>query len=165
MGRHDPGLGSRSAFRVDWVLVNELALGPAPRSPDHLDQLQAEGVKAICSLCSEVEAPMPAGQSERFRCERLVLPDHRSGRLPDHDDLLAALGSLKRLRQAGPVYVHCVAAIERSPLLCLAWLVSCHGQTPQRALDYLMQMHPGTNPLPGQLRLLERLTQQGEPQD
>jgi protein-tyrosine phosphatase len=56
------------------------------------------------------------------------------------------------------VYVHCVAAMERSPLVCLAWLVTRHGQTPERALDYLMQVHPGTNPLPGQLALLGRLT-------
>jgi protein-tyrosine phosphatase len=55
------------------------------------------------------------------------------------------------------VFVHCVAAMERSPLVCLAWLVSRHGQSPQAALDYLMQVHPGTNPLPGQLRLLDRL--------
>ena len=47
--------------------------------------------------------------------------------------------------------------MERSPLVCLAWLVRRQGLTPQRALDYLMQVHPGTNPLPGQLALLARL--------
>ena len=64
---------------------------------------------------------------------------------------------LAGLRQQGPVYVHCVAAMERSPLVCLAWLVSRHGQTPERALDYVMEVHPGTNPLPGQLALLGQL--------
>jgi hypothetical protein len=39
----------------------------------------------------------------------------------------------------------------------MAWLVRTHGQSPQRALDYLMQVHPGTNPLPGQWRLLQSL--------
>ena len=72
-------------------------------------------------------------------------------------ELEAALAVLSQLRQQGPVFVHCVAAMERSPLVCLAWLVSRHGQTPERALDYLMQVHPGTSPLAGQLALLGRL--------
>ena len=47
--------------------------------------------------------------------------------------------------------------MERSPLVCLAWLVQEHRMTPERALDYMMQQHPGTNPLPGQLALLHEL--------
>jgi protein-tyrosine phosphatase len=95
---------------------------------------------------------------ERFVHQRCVLPDHRTGRLPQLYELKAALDALAALHQQGPVYVHCVAAMERSPLVCLAWLVSRHGQPPERALDYLMQVHPGTNPLPGQLALLGLLT-------
>ncbi|MEB3353862.1 MAG: dual specificity protein phosphatase [Cyanobacteriota bacterium] len=143
---------------MTWVLVDELALGPAPRAERHLDRLELEGVRAILSLCGEDEAPMPAGQRERFRCERVVLPDHRTGRLPEPPELTAALDQLAALQAVGPVFVHCVAAMERSPLVCLGWLVSRHGQTPQRALDYLMQLHQGTNPLPGQLALLDLLT-------
>ena len=86
-----------------------------------------------------------------------MLPDHRAARLPDPPELAAALEALADLRRHGPVFVHCVAAMERSPLVCLAWLVNRHGQSPQAALDYLMQVHPGTNPLPGQLKLLDQL--------
>ena len=67
-----------SRFRVDWVLVQELAVGPAPRADRHLDRLSAEGIASILSLCSEQEAPPPAGLSTRFVTKRLVLPDHRS---------------------------------------------------------------------------------------
>ncbi len=147
----------QSRFRVDWVLVNELAIGPAPRAERHLERLQAEGVRGVLSLCSEAEAPPPPALAERFQCRRLVLPDHRAGRLPELQELKRALEELAVLRLAGPVFVHCVAAMERSPLVCLAWLVSQHRQSPQRALDYLMQVHPGTNPLPGQLALLQGL--------
>ncbi len=147
----------QSRFRVNWVLVDELAIGPAPRAERHLDRLEAEGVRAILSLCGADEAPMPERQQQRFRCERVVLPDHRAGRLPEAAELTAALERLAALRESGPVFVHCVAAMERSPLVCLGWMVSRHGQTPQRALDYLMQVHPGTNPLPGQLALLSAL--------
>lgn len=151
---------SGSRFRPSWVLVEALAVGPAPRAERHLDTLAHEGIQAILSLCSEAEAPRPTGTEQRFPCSRFVLPDHRAGRLPTLPELAAALDQLADLRRHGPVYVHCVAAMERSPLVCLAWLVSRQGLTPQRALDYLMQIHPGTNPLPGQLALLHGLRQQ-----
>ena len=35
--------------------------------------------------------------------------------------------------------------------------VQQHHLNPARALDYLMQVHPGTNPLPEQLALLQEL--------
>jgi hypothetical protein len=148
---------TRSRFRIDWVLVHELAIGPAPRAERHLERLADQGMRAVLSLCSPEEAPPPEGLEQRFACGRLVLPDHRAQRLPKLQELGEALALLEQLRAEGPVFVHCVAAMERSPLVCLAWLVSRHGQSPQAALDYLMQVHPGTNPLPGQLRLLDQL--------
>ena len=144
-------------FRVDWVLVDQLAIGPAPRAERHLDCLQEKGIRCVLSLCAPEEAAPPAGLSERFRSSNYVLPDHRAGRLPTLDELEIALEHLAELQQHGPVFVHCVAAMERSPLVCLAWLVQKHRMTPERALDYLMQQHPGTNPLPGQLALLYKL--------
>ena len=145
-------------FRIDWVLVDELAIGPAPRASRHLDRLTNSGIKAVLSLCEHDEAPPPQDLSTLFAHERLVLPDHRSGRLPQVSELQEALQLLQRLHQKhGAVYTHCVAGMERSPLVCLAWLVQQHHLNPARALDYLMQVHPGTNPLPEQLALLEEL--------
>ena len=145
-------------FRIDWVLVGELAIGPAPRAPRHLERLADAGIQAVFSLCGQEEAPPPTDLGRRFAHQRLVLPDHRSGRLPQVSELQTALQQLLSLHQRhGAVYVHCVAAIERSPLVCLAWLVQQHHLTPGQALDYLMQVHPGTNPLPGQLALLQEL--------
>ena len=144
-------------FRIDWVLVDQLAIGPAPLFERHLHLLYKSGIRCILSLCAPDEAKLPAGFGEGFRTSRYVLPDHRAGRLPTLDELHTALGHLAELQPYGPVFVHCVAAMERSPLVCLAWLVQQHRMTPERALDYLMQQHPGTNPLPGQLALLHKL--------
>ena len=145
-------------FRIDRVLVDELAIGPAPRAPRHLDRLSEAGIQAVFSLCGQDEAPPPPDLATRFAHQRLVLPDHRSGRLPRGSELEAALQLLLNLHQQhGAVFVHCVAAMERSPLVCLGWLIKQHHLTPARALDYLMQVHPGTNPLPGQLALLHEL--------
>ena len=145
-------------FRIDWVLVNQLDVGPAPRTQQHLQKLADAGVGSVLSLCSHEEAQPPEGLNTRFACERLVLPDHRSGRPPRLDELHKALGRLQQLHQAhGPVFVHCVAAMERSPLVCMGWLVQQHKLSPTEALDYIMQVHPGTNPLPAQLALLKEL--------
>ena len=144
-------------FFVSWVLVDQLALGPAPRSVEHLDQLEAAGITAVLSLCSEQEVTTPAELAVRFRCERQVLPDHRSERPLELPELRLALASLEALQGNGPVFVHCVAAMERSPLVCMAWLMQHQGLSRQRALEYLMQVHRPTNPLPQQLALLEEL--------
>ena len=146
-------------FKIDWVLVDELAIGPAPRAERHLDRLREAGIRCIFSLCSPEEAKPPAGLNDGFLTRRFVLPDHRSDRLPTLDELKTALEQLAELQKHGPIFVHCVAAMERSPLVCLAWLVRHHRMSPERALDYLMQQHPGTNPLPGQLKLLKGLQQ------
>ena len=147
-------------FRVNWVLVDQLAIGSAPRAERHLDRLREAGISCVLSLCSPNEATPPAGLGDGFRTSRYVLPDHRAGRLPTLAELEKAVGHLAELQQHGPVFVHCVAAMERSPLVCLAWLVLQHRMSPERALDYLMQQHPGTDPLPGQLALLNQLRSQ-----
>lgn len=144
-------------FQVDWVLVDELAIGPAPRKQRHLDRLHELGIKGVLSLCAFTEAEPPERFGQSFQTRRIVLPDHRTGRMPATEELETALQNLRELLNHGPVFVHCVAAMERSPLVCLAWLVKEHRMNPDRALDYLMQQHPGTNPLPGQLKLLRSL--------
>ena len=142
-------------FKIDWVLVDELAIGPAPLANRHVFLLQDAGIKAILSLCEKDEVQSPSSMQELFPFHRYVLPDHRSGRLPKPSELKEALSLLAELYEKhGSVYVHCVAAMERSPLVCMAWLVQRHRLRPEQALDYLMQVHPGTNPLPGQLALL-----------
>ena len=141
-------------YRFSWVLVDELAVGPAPRKNRHLVQLEHAGIKSILSLCKKEEAEIPDLINVKFKTLRVVLPDHKAGRIPNPAEFVEALKALYILKKNGPVFVHCVAAMERSPLLCMAWLVREHNMTPDQALDYMMQIHPGTNPLPEQLNLL-----------
>lgn len=146
-------------FRISWVLNQSLAVGSAPSSERHVERLAAQGVKAVLSLADAEEAPLPKGLEKRFAWQRLVLPDHRSARLVQPEELAEALAVLAELRSHGPVFVHCLAAMERSPLVCLAWLMQERRLSRDQALDYLMQVHPGTNPLPQQLDTLERWRQ------
>lgn len=150
---------SSQRFRIDWVLTNELAIGPAPRAERHLQRLKTAGIDAVLSLCSVEEAQPPQGLTEHFQCQRIVLPDHRSPEVITLHQLNSSLLALEELRQHGPVFVHCEAAVERSPLICMGWLIKTHHLSPTESIDYLMQIHQGTNPLPAQLTLLHQVNQ------
>ena len=149
----------KSSFQFDWVLTNELAVGCAPKSDRHIQRLLDEGIKGVLSLCSEEEAAPPDLLFEKMKTSRVVLPDHRFHRHPTIEEVGRALEELKALKQSGPVYVHCMAGIERSPLVCIAWLVTQKNLTPERALAYVMEVHPGTCPLPGQLNVVNEFSQ------
>lgn len=144
-------------FGVSWVLRRQLCLGPAPRQLEDLQTLKEEGVLSVLSLCGEQEwQPLPQ-MADWFEWRRFPLPDHRSGRPPELAELIAGLELLADLMVLAPVYVHCLAGMERSPLLLLAWLMQRRRLRLQQALDYLQQIHPGTSPLPEQLAVLKQL--------
>ena len=144
-------------YEIDWVLQNELAIGPAPRDKEDLNYLMNEGITSILSLCSEQEVCTPKDIEKYFNFIRFFLPDHKFNKPPTLDQLEKCLDIISRIKHKGPVFVHCVASVERSPLVCMAWLVRQHKLNPQQSLDYLMDVHKGTNPLPIQFELLGRL--------
>ncbi len=144
-------------FKVNWVLNQELAVGTAPQKQKHLKKLADEGIKSILSLCDENELKNDLNLAELFDHKRYVLPDHKTGKILSSIELNESLDILRNLIKSGPVFVHCYAAVERSPLVCMAWLIKEHHLTLQQSLDYLMQANSGTNPLPGQLRVLKEI--------
>lgn len=144
-------------FRISWVIRDQLALGPAPSHIRHVEALWSQGVKAVLSLCAVDHHVNLPDLEQGFARARVVLPDHRDGRAPQPGELLEALHELELLCTHGPVFVHCVASIERSPLLCMAWLMRHRKLTRLQALDYLVQIHPYTNPLSSQLIALDQL--------
>ena len=146
-----------SRFKLDWVLNNELAIGPAPRKHTHFEYLKQKNIKSIINLCTEDEAPIPEGVEETFNFKRYILPDHKVNKDILISEINQIISVIELFIKEGPVFVHCYAAIERSPLICMSWLIAKHQLSPQRALDYLMQVHPRTNPLPTQFKLLLEL--------
>ena len=140
---------------INWVLSNKLAVGPAPRNQEDMDFLKNNRIKWIFSLCSENEVDVEVEYEENFSCKRIVLPDHKYKEDLTIDKLNLAINTLAEIIEFGPVYIHCVAGIERSPLVCMAWLVKHYDLTPTQALEYLMDVNTGTNPLPKQFRLLK----------
>ncbi len=144
-------------IKIDWVLNDQLAIGAAPRDNNDLDVLKKYGFVWIFSLCSKEEINVEVNFEDYFSCKRVILPDHKYKEALTIDQLNLAINTLAEIIESGPVYIHCVAGIERSPLVCMAWLVKNYNLTPTQALDYLMDVHKGTNPLPAQLKLLNLL--------
>ena len=88
-----------------------------------------------------------------FDFKRLILPDHTYKRNLKILEIQKAINIIEDFDDSRPTLIHCVAAVERSPLICMSWLIVKHKLSPHQALDYMMQAHPGTNPLPNQLKL------------
>ncbi len=145
------------SIKIDWVLNDQLAIGAAPRDNNDLDVLKKYGFVWIFSLCSKEEINVEVNFEDYFSCKRVILPDHKYKEALTIDQLNLAINTLAEIIESGPVYIHCLAGIERSPLVCMAWLVKNYNLTPTQALDYLMDVHKGTNPLPAQLKLLNLL--------
>ncbi|MBO8240564.1 dual specificity protein phosphatase family protein [Prochlorococcus marinus XMU1412] len=144
-------------FFINWILNDEIAIGPAPLVDEHILMLKEKNIQGILSLCSVKEANPPINIEELFFCKRVVLPDHTYDRVMNIEELNLALSMLEDLRKKGSIFVHCKAAIERSPLVCMAWLIKKRDLTIQQSLDYLMSVNKGTCPLNDQLSLLKDL--------
>ena len=141
-----------------WVLINELSLGIYPRNLNDLTFLKDNKIKSILTLCDEDEALIPKEIEDMFFHQKIVLPDHKSREVLTINKLNETMKILKKLLEIGPLYVHCFAAMERSPLICMAWLVKKLDLTPQESLEYLQSVHKLTNPLPDQIKLLYLIT-------
>ena len=143
-----------SSFLVNWVLIDQLAIGIAPSDEDDLNILKDYNIISILSLCSQDEARPPAKMNSMFNCKRIVLPDHKSNSQLTIDQLDMTIDTLRILIKQGPVFIHCLVAIERSPIVCMHWLIKEHNLSFQDALEFMMQVHPSTSPLTSQLNLL-----------
>ncbi len=141
-------------FKFNWVLFNELAISSAPTNEENLEYIHKEGIKSIFTLCSEEEIKLPNNINQLFFHRRLILPDHSYKIKLKNDDIKKALDIMNDLIGKGSVLVHCYAGVERSPLICIAWLMQSKGLDIDDSLRYLMDVNPGTNPLPQQINLL-----------
>lgn len=144
-------------FYINWVLKDEIAIGPAPTKKDDIYKLKEKQITGILSLCSIKEVLPPENIENYFICKRIVLPDHTYDRAMNIEELKLSLIALANIRQKGPVFVHCKAAIERSPIICMAWLIKHHGLNIQQSLNYLMTVNKGSCPLKDQLSLLNKV--------
>lgn len=140
-----------------WVLTNRLAVGPMPTSPAHWQQLEEAGLRSRFSCCypaeeSAVEAP------PRWISAGVPLPDHRQQEPLDPARLVEAITTAEQvLQRSGPLYLHCRAGIERSPLVAVAITARDKRLKLLDALDWVRRCHPAALPIPEHLEILAGL--------
>ena len=71
------------------------------------------------------------------------------------NEISNVIKTIKIMENEMPIYVHCLAGKERSPLICMAWLRVIKKIDNIQALRYMMQVHPGTCPMDNHLNVLD----------
>ena len=146
---------SANDFIFNWVLINELAIGNLPKTIQSIETLKKSKISSILNLCSKKEFDYEEILYDDFNYKNYPLPDHKSSRLPRIEEFEEALNLASNMMSDGPLFVHCYASIERSPLICLGLLKQKKGLRLQEAFDYLKQIHRNCNPLPEQLKIID----------
>ncbi len=151
-----PPMADRS-LPCSWVLNGQLAIGPMPRTARHWHQLEEAGIRSRFSCCYPEEESaliVPADWSS----DRVSLPDHRQQEPLRQERLALALARAEALvNQAAPIYLHCMAGYERSPLLAVGLTARLRGIDPLAALAWVRRCHPMAMPIYEHLVMLEIL--------
>ena len=145
---------NRSA--ISWVIPGKLAVGSSPQVGDS-ERLAQARIKVIFSLCGNSEDTLPEDVSQNFHCLRLVLPDSRYKKFMKPAQIRAAVNIIEHsVQNQLPVFVHCLAGIERSPTVCIAYLCKHYNLDLWEALRWLKQVHPMAMPRESQLRVVQQ---------
>ena len=143
------------SFTFNWVLKNKLGIGISPSKKEHLELLQKYQIKNILGLCSEEEALWHENLEDIFLCKRINLPDSNQNRLPTFLEINNAYSVMRDFLKNGITFIHCFAAIERSPLLCILFIMDEFDVSLEEALDFLKKVNKTTNPRNSQLLLIQ----------
>jgi len=137
-----------------WVVSGRLAIGPMPRDPAHWQQLEQAGFRSRFSCCypEEEQCPPP----EHWLQGRVSLPDHRRQEPLQPERLQQALEAAESLVLSQPaVYLHCMAGLERSPLVAAGLIARQRSIDLLAALDVIRLCHPRAMPIYSDLDVLD----------
>ena len=142
-----------SKFIFNWVLVNKIAIGKPLKSERDVFELKKKNIKSILSLCAK--GVLVQEFYKNFNHAIYELPDHRDGICPNKNQIKMAIKIIENSIIKGPIFIHCEAAVERSPLICIAWLMLKESIPFEHAVRYLKDIHPNSNPHFDQLNVLK----------
>ena len=140
----------------NWILVNKLAIGtPLINQKDQL-LLKEKKIISILDLRNEYDLSIIDYEKQlslykEFNLVNIGLPDHNSKRFATNFEIENALNHLEKLLLNGPVFMHCHAAVERSPLISVAFLMKTRTLNCVQAYEYVKQQNKRTNILFKQL--------------
>lgn len=149
----------RHLLSPSWILPGQLAVGRLPRGGDRL-VLDQQGIRAVVSLCAPAEGILPENIQHAFDCQRFILPDSSYIFSPQPQQIRSILHHIDTcIRASQPVYVHCLAGVERSPMICVSYLCLYRGLDLWQAIAHVRQQHPAAQLTETQLRLIRTLLQ------
>lgn len=135
-------------------LTERLLAGAMPHAPDHVLQLDREGVRSVINLCEEREywederATVLAAYSAAGIVEH-HLPVKDGATVPP-----AVIDAALMASDGGTVYVHCRGGRERSATVAAALLSASESISIDLALRRSKELRPIFQPLPWQVEAL-----------
>jgi predicted protein tyrosine phosphatase len=148
--------GAAGVLSVDWVLPGRVAVGALPRVSD-ADVLEKAGIRAVLALCSEGEGAWPMQIQDMFHCHRISIPDsHYTAPITPQQIAIAVNHIQHCVEQNLPVFVHCLAGVERSPTICTAYLCRHHYYPLWESLNWVKSVHPESLPSTQQLQAIRK---------
>ena len=142
------------SLTFSWILVNELAIGSIIRDSNDINYLKEKGIKSILSLTNYDDIIFEEKIRIKFNYKKIILPDHRSKDELRIDEIIKAIKIIEKIIIDSPLFIHCEASIERSPIIAIAWLINTKNLSLEEGLDYLVSVHKKTNPLSHQINAL-----------
>ncbi|MEM9217154.1 MAG: dual specificity protein phosphatase [Cyanobacteria bacterium P01_F01_bin.150] len=147
-------------MKVRWILPNQLAVGRCVRPGEEAILAEAR-IHSVLALCDESEAQTPFRVQENFHVMRHPLPDSHKAYPLIPKDVMSTLNILHHnIVHNRPTYVHCLAGMERSPTICIAYLCVFKGYGLWESFNWVKQVNPRTCPTEAQLDVVRWLINQ-----
>ena len=143
------------AYKVDWIIYDQLAISHSPSYEKDQKKLIQFGIKNILCLCYKSEIEDPEFIFNPLNFNRYALPDHKSSEEMNITQLEEVLDILDELITKGPTLVHCLAGMERSPIVCITWLMRTKKISFIDAYEYVKGVHIETSPLNTHMKLVK----------
>ncbi len=142
--------GSDGEDRIDFI-AEDLAVGSLVAASD-LQALNRHGIRAVVDASNREGNPRFPGI--RYHEVRIDDPDERLAEF-----LPGVVAFVDEARRRGPVLLHCVAGVSRSPALAVCYLHERHGLSLPEALDHVRSRRVQANPHPLFLRVMQEYYQ------
>ena len=136
-------------MKFSWILINKFAIGMPITLETERVFLKKKGIKTILDLRNSEDLKRINHQEyiknlPEFEYKNVQLPDHKSGRFSETFEIREAVDLLHSSLSDGPVFMHCHAAIERSPLISIAYLHLKKSFSIIQSCDYVKQQNDST---------------------
>ena len=130
----------------NWILINKFAIGTPFVLEEDKYFLKEKGITTILDLRNKSDFQLIDQKKyllniSDFKYKNLQLPDHNSKKLLTREEIINAVETLNNLMTQGPVFMHCHAAAERSPLVSIAFLHLKKNFSLIQSCDYVKQQN------------------------